>query len=241
MKNSIKILMILIISCFSSISAGSELVWQLEHIEPDIKIYLQSNNDTSTIKTFKGEAIVNAPIDSILSVFSDVNACSDWFHHCEDAMVIKEISTTERYHYLVNTVPFPADNRDFIFHSKIFRNPLNHSVTITMNTAPDYCQNKSSNVCKVINNNSNHIRVRRARGSYLLEPQANNSTKVTWTQYTDPEGYLPNWLVNMMLKNVPLKALKGLQKKAREEKYLHAKFNYGSADLSDLARLAHKK
>ena len=236
MNNIVKILIILM-SFWGVIALANESGWQLEHVDQDIKIYLK--NTQSDIKSFRGEAVVNASIDSILSVFSDIDACPEWFHYCQDPMVINEVSTTERYHYLVNTVPFPANNRDFIFHSKVFRNPLTNTVIITMVSTPDYCENNTAEACQAINN-SEHVRVRNARGYYLLEPQGNKTTRVTWTQFTDPAGHLPSWLVNLMLKNVPLKALQGLQKKTQEEKYLHSKFNFGSPALSDLAKLERK-
>ena len=239
MKLSIKIFSILIIYCFFSVASGAHSSWQLEYDEHDIKIYLQQNNHSS-IKTFKGIATIHAPVDSILSVFADVDACSDWFHYCKDALVIDEVSSTERYHYFVNTVPFPAQNRDFILHSKIHKNPNTGKVIINMTAEPDYCQGKSDRICEKINE-ADHVRVRNAYGIYLLEPLANQKTRLTWTQFTDPSGHLPNWLVNMMLKNVPLTALHGLQKKSREEKYLHAKYNYGTTDLSDVAKVDHKK
>lgn len=88
--------------CFS---AGHAQAWQLEHVEQDIKIYLQNNS--SSIKTFKGEAIINAPVDSILNVFSDVKACPVWFHHCKDPLVINYVSDAERFHLGLKPRGFP--------------------------------------------------------------------------------------------------------------------------------------
>jgi hypothetical protein len=68
-------------SIWLGIASANEGSWQFEHDDQDIKIYLQ--NTQSDIKTFKGETVVNASIDSILNVFSDVDACPDWFHHCK--------------------------------------------------------------------------------------------------------------------------------------------------------------
>ena len=71
-----------------------------------------------------------------------------------------------------------------------------------------------------------HIRVRDALGSYLLEPVADNRTRVTWQMYVDPAGALPAWLVNSMLTDLPYRSLKNFRELVRQPPYSLAYFKY---------------
>ena len=55
------------------------------------------------------------------------------------------------------------------------------------------------------------VRVNRLQGRYLLTPKGPNQTEIVWEQHTEPGGYLPAWLVNQLLRNIPLQSLKNLR------------------------------
>ena len=188
-----------------------------------IKVYIYKSK-RSDFATFKAITYINASIDSILAVILDLKSSTEWIDACEKALLIKKFSFTEQYHYQEFAVPFPFSNRDFILHSTMQHNPLTRAVTITMSSAPDYCNDKQSAQCTKVNQ-SGLVRVNKSIGTFKLEPD-DKGTKITWIQHTDPAGNMPAWLVNQLVKYTPYESFINLAEIVKEEQYKFARLIY---------------
>lgn len=244
MKTSIQLILLILAIIFSgevfAEKFDQQQNWTLKKDEDGIQIYLNVHQEhEAKLKAFKGVARINASLDSVMAVIFDLEACTDWLKDCADPVLINDVSFTERYHYQVQELPFPTQNRDVILHSIVTQNPVTKTVTIEMEAAPDYCNNKTSAICQNIND-SPYVRVRHLHGTYILEPQLDGSTRITWKQHTDPGGMLPNWLINQLVQNIPFFGLKGLIAKVREEKYQLARLVYNPSGIA-IAFNEHKK
>ena len=205
---------------FTSIVASSEYDWKMVRDEDGIQVYLKSFW-ADDIKSFRGIIQINSSVDSLLAVILDIDACSEWVHHCIKPLLLAQISFSESYHYQVHKLPFPAINREFIFHSKVTRSPKTGSVSIQMNVEPKFCED-NAHLCLLIPE-THLVRVKHSHGHYLLEPIDKNKTRVTWTQHTNPGGNLPIWLINSLVKKMPYLTLQGLRKKVFDKKYQQSK------------------
>ena len=204
-----------------TLSHGVEKFIELD--KDGIKVYVFSP-DNSSIASFKAVTHINASIDSILAVMIDNKNYIEWVHACNKSLVIKDVSFNKRYHYQSIAVPFPFKNREFIFRSIIKHDRVNKTATVVMSLVPDYCKNNQSEQCKKINQ-SDLVRVRRSIGTYKLVSD-NHGTKITWVQYTEPGGKLPNWLVNQFVKEIPYQTLKSLTKLVKQDQYKFSKLIY---------------
>ena len=190
-----------------------------------IQVYLFGKNSPN-IASFKAVTHIEASMDSVLAVMFDNKNCQEWIHECQDAFIVNNVSFNERYHYQSLKVPFPFKNRDFIFRSIMKQDVENKSVTILMFSAADYCHQNQSQQCQKLNQ-SDLVRVERSIGMYQLKTEG-NGTKISWVQYTDPAGNLPNWLVNQFVVSTPYHTFKNLANKVKEDKYKYAKLIYDS-------------
>lgn len=221
MRTQFKLILLFVILLFTcEIFANSQYDWKMVRDEDGIQVYLKEFW-ADPIKSFRGISLINSSVDSLLAVIVDINACTDWVHRCKNPLLLFRKSFSENYHYQVHQLPFPAHNREFIFHSKITRSSQTGAVRIQMKTIPNFCQNDIK-ACSLIPRSS-LVRVKHSHGYYLLEPVAKNITRVTWTHHTDPEGHLPLWLVNQLIKDMPYRTLQGLRKKVLNHKYQKAK------------------
>lgn len=202
------------------VSAHSDYDWKMVRDEDGIQIYLKSFW-ADDVKSFRGIIHINSSVDSLLAVILDIDACTDWIHRCKKPLLLSKISFSETYHYQVHQLPFPAQNREFIFHSKVSRSPKTGSVNIHMKAVPEFCQHNHKQ-CSLIPNAS-LIRVKHSHGHYQLDPIGKNITRVIWTHHTDPEGHLPTWLINSLVKEMPFRTLQGLRKKVLNHKYQKAR------------------
>jgi len=207
-------------SLVTKVAADSEYDWKMVRDEDGIQVYLKSIW-ADDIKSFRGTTLVNSSLDSLLAIILDISACTNWIYHCKDPLLLSKVSFSENYHYQVHQLPFPAQNREFIFHSKMEHSPDTGTVHIHIKAVPGFCQEHSQH-CTLIPKTS-LIRVKHSHGHYLLEPTSNHSTRVTWTHHTDPGGHLPRWLINSLIIEMPFRTLQGLRKEVLNEQYQKAR------------------
>lgn len=205
---------------FSSHTLSSEYDWELVKNEQGITVYLQEYW-ADDIKSFKGVVQINSSLDSLLAVILDVPACADWVHHCIQPRLLVRKSFSECYHYQIHKLPFPAQNREFIFHSKIRHSIQTGAVMIQTKAVPNFCTS-NSNLCSPAASTS-LVRIKHSHGHYLLEPLDDGVTRVTWTHHTNPGGNLPGWFINHLIQEMPYRTLQGLRKIVLEDKYQKAR------------------
>lgn len=222
MRMQFKLILLLFTFFFltQGIVAFSEYDWHLIRDEDNIQVYLKKFW-ADDVKSFKGVVEIQSSLDSLLAVIIDVEACSDWIHHCANPAILLRKAFLESYHYQVHKLPFPALNREFILHSKVTRIPETGTVLIQIKAVPEFC-NETIKQCTMIEDQP-MVRVEHSHGQYLLEPLPDNTTRVTWEHHTNPGGFLPNWLINRLIREVPFRTLQGLRKKVFEDKYQKAR------------------
>ena len=181
-----------------------------------IKVYFYGH-DNVEFGTFKAVAHIDSTLDSVLAVMFDHQACQDWIYACKDSRLLKEISFNERYHYQILDIPFPFKDREFIFHSKLMQDPDSNTITIRTIIASDDCQDGNFYLCDHPKENG-HVKVNVSVGIIKLEADE-KGVLFTWIQHTNPEGYLPGWLVNRFIEQTPYQTLKGLRIKVKERPY----------------------
>lgn len=221
MTMPIKLLLLFMVFFLSQgIAAHFEYDWHLVREEDGIQVYLKKFLDDD-VKSFKGVVDIPSSVDSLLAVIIDVEACPDWIHHCTNPTLLLRKAFLEIYHYQIHKLPFPALNREFILHSKVTRSPETGAVLIQINAVPEFCSEKIKPCTQL--SDRQMVRVEHSHGHYLLEPLDKKNTRVTWTHHTNPGGYLPTWLINRLIREVPFRTLQGLRKKVCEEKYQKAR------------------
>lgn len=199
--------------------------WRLVKDEDGIQVYLRERSD-SQIQEYKGISIMQTSADSILAVFNDIDVCPIWFHQCENPLMIHRVSFLEHYGYQVSNFPFPASDRDLIANVRFDEDPNTKIFTIRLQAAPDYCDQRQTEVCKKVRA-MNKIRITRSDGKCSIEPQQEGFVKVTWQHHVEPAGMLPDWLINALLVDIPYYTMQGLRNLVKQDPYRRAKLRYG--------------
>lgn len=184
--------------------------WEEQKQEGDITIYTRPHPESS-FKSFKATAIINTPINNVLAVMANPKSCMEWVLGCTVANAFDVNSFNDRYAYSVNDMPWPFKDRDYVLHIKTSNDPVTGKVFMHMNAT----DNK-----KPINDQYERVHV--AQTVYIFEATADNRTKMTWLQHTEPGGMLPGWLVNALIVDIPVQSLQALDKVAQLPKYQNA-------------------
>lgn len=185
--------------------------WTLAVEEQGIRIYTRDVAG-SGFKAYKGVTVIDAPLASVLGIFSNPKANREWLEGC---VSFEEIDRSSFYSYSVYQVwdlPWPAADRDFVVGVDIERveDGVFH---IRMQ---DQAGQKPEH--------PDRVRASMRSGYYRLTEVAPGKTEVIMSQHVEPNGSLPGWMVNSLVTETPYESLRNLQDLATRQKYSQATF-----------------
>lgn len=186
-----------LVICLTSSIAHAD-GWQKVAEENGIKSF-KKPVPGSKIVGFKGETIIDASIPRLLWVLTDNKYRTEWVHRLKSSRVLKRKSIYEAVIYQVFGLPFPISNRDYVYRARVFRRGESAVVNIKSEFSPQAPSPAG-------------VRAHLSHCEYLLEPRGPNKTFVKVEVHTDPRGWLPSWLVNMIQKKWPIQTLSGIKR-----------------------------
>ncbi|GGE67990.1 hypothetical protein GCM10011533_20420 [Streptosporangium jomthongense] len=190
----------------AALPAEDSEAWSLRKETGNIRIYTMDQSDSS-FQAFKAEALLDAPIESIMAVMVNPASCMEWLLNCTESYGVGKGSFHERYAYSVNDMPWPVTDRDYVLTIRTRGNEASGEVIMEMNATPGLRAE-----------NSSRIRVDRSDTFYRFIPEG-NKTRMIWLQHTDPNGALPGWLVNTLLIDIPVSSMQELERVADQDNY----------------------
>lgn len=188
--------------------------WQL--IKDDsvhkIKVYGREENKFN-YRTFKAEAIFNAPLDHVLQSQLDITNYPKWVWSAIEAKVLKKVADNELYYRLVSRTPL-IPNRDTIVHTKI--SPYTQtkpSIEINMDGVPDYYPPQAG-----------MVRVKVYKATIKLSPQG-DQTVMSYQGYIELGDDAPAWALNNYQKLAPHMSMLGLRRLLQSNQYKNKTFS----------------
>jgi hypothetical protein len=182
--------------------------WKLAKEGDGIQVFTRPVVDSDNDE-FLGITDVEAPIKVILEVYRDIPSFPQWFGFCRDIELFRRDTATHEIIYFVLATPWPVSDRDMVIdvvysvdleggESRIFMNALKEDL---------------------VPQQDKYVRMTKLIGECVLTRIDEDTTHVTYTVNSDPAGYIPAAISNMLSKNQPYDTLKGLKKMVRDDKY----------------------
>ena len=184
--------------------------WKLTTEEEGIKIYTSQIAD-SKVKAVKVECELNATQSQLVAVLMDVNKTDEWIYHTKSCRLIKQVSPSELYYYSEVSLPWPAENRDFVAHLTVSQNPVTKVVVINAPSAAGVVPEKKG-----------IVRIANSTGKWIITPHGPAHVKIEYTLHADPGGNIPAWIVNMFVTDGPLQIFKKLKIQVQKPAYKNA-------------------
>jgi hypothetical protein len=178
--------------------------WEQVNKEDGVTVYSKSVKGSDLV-AFKGETIIEQPLEKILAVLMDNDRRTEWVARLAKSEVLEEVSTFEYVIYQHFSLPLILSDRDYVYRGKATRDE-DGLVTLAMTSC------KHSESPKTVGVRANLI-----NSSYRLSPEGDDKTRVEVEIHTDPKGMLPTWLVNMIQKSWPSKTLNGIRAQLEKE------------------------
>lgn len=184
--------------------------WQTIRNEDGIWLYSREV-EGSDIVEFKAETTINARIEVIGEVLRDVEANPEWVADCSFSEIISKKDANNFTFYLVQDLPWPADDRDVVLNTKTAIDYASGSIDVYLNAV-------NTNQKK----NDDYVRMKNVSASYKLQYTDRQHTKVIYRIYADPGGNLAASLVNSFSAALPIETLLGLRRMVKKDKYIQA-------------------
>lgn len=170
--------------------------WALAKEQNGVKISTR-HIDESSIKAFRGQTQINAPIKDILDYMEVVASIPDWMADVKAISQIEHTGNVKIQHVLTD-MPWPVRDRDGIYKLTLEReSPLRAKIEI--DAIPDY-----------LPITDNVVRIELAHGYWLFE-EKEGKTLVIYEMHVDPSGRLPSWIVNSAIVRAPYSTLLNLK------------------------------
>jgi hypothetical protein len=165
--------------------------------------------DGSKLKEFRGRGTIEAPLASILAVFSDVDHAVEWMDSCRASSVVEDGGDRDKVVYNRTRARWPVWDRDAVLGNHVYFDAAEGRVRLEFSTVTDDKMPPQKGV----------VRMPYLRGHWYLWPETATRTRVEYQVHANPGGALPEWLVNYVSRELPRKTITGLDAQVKRRQY----------------------
>jgi hypothetical protein len=200
--------------------------WEKISESNEITTYRGRKVDGGVI-TFRGETVIPAPIIKVAAVLNDVNLRKKWVAGLKESHVIQARSSLDRIEYNRMSVPWPFEDRDFVYHVRVSVSQKPPGISIEMKSIEDPREPKVSGV----------VRGKIIQSRYIMIESGDREKKthVNVEMAVDPSGVIPTWVVNLTQRQWPESTLSKMKQYSVQEDLVVPK------EIQDYFSLQEKK
>lgn len=213
------LLLLLLLSVTSQVMAGDDAMdqeeWKLVTDRDGIKVYM-AHHDDARIKTFRGVSIL--PMEDFKSIgafMDDYDFVASWLHMVSEIKDLGRASPFDRQVYITTRLPWPVSDRDTPLWVGLTQDPDTHAVRIPFHHLDGRLPEKDA-----------FVRIPNMEGFFLWTPLEPGKVEFTFQVVLDPGGYIPAWLANLILRDIPYFSIKRLRRVINLERYQGVQHGY---------------
>lgn len=173
--------------------------WELGKDDDGIIVYTADSKD-SKFKQLKADTVMNHPIELFKKIMNDPSSYVNWMDGVVKSNLIKRVNDNKEYTYIVQGVPV-VSNRHAVL--EVLKSGDDNSFRLDVEYTPD--------AKTLMPKNDSYVALGALKGYYKFSKVDDNHTKIEMFAHADPGGYIPSWIVNLMIVNTPYKTLKSLE------------------------------
>lgn len=173
--------------------------WTLEKNKDKIQIYTRSLKGYD-IKEYKAVMELKQNPEAVWDLLMDFNNYKNWIPNTTESKLLKKISDTEFYIYMVKDIPWPFDNRDIVFHLKFIKQS-NGDFILKVTGKPDFIPQKEG-----------FVRVPKHIGCWTITKKEKGMIQVQHQAIAKPGGSVPAWMANKGVVDIPFETFEKMKK-----------------------------
>jgi len=173
--------------------------WVFVKEKEGIKLYTRKDVNNS-VKSFKGEVYIHAPVEKVYSLITNVKNFDNWDDDITELRVLLNEKDKHIQYYLVYDVSWPVADRDLVVDAIITTDTLTGIITV-----------EGKPLHNVIPENPNLVRIKKYWQKWTIIPKQPGIIHLILEGSVDPGGNVPAWLSNMVITDTPLKSIRSIQ------------------------------
>lgn len=167
------------------------------------------------IKAIKAVTNLDISIETLLTVLSDAELVPEWIPVIGKAVLLQETDPDGvSLMYMVTSFPWPVRSRDTVVQTVIEYDKSANTVYM-----------ESSGISGYMDKTAGKIRIPATFTRWKISPLDSGELHVELITHSDPGGWFPKWLVNMIMSRTPKQMFAKLQKIVGEERERNRPFD----------------
>jgi len=175
--------------------------WEYVGVIDGVKVWRREVPDSSLL-AFKGELVADVHIAKLIPVFIDRNQRKHWVDRFADTRELEKLNPLNETYWIKFKLPPGLSDRDYVLRADGQADAANGVFTARIKSV-EHAKAPVNDCCVRAELRGTYYRFEALRGS----PE---KTKLVVEVMTDPKGWLPSWVVNLIQKSWPSKTLNGL-------------------------------
>jgi hypothetical protein len=169
-----------------------------------------SKVEGSQVIAFRGEGIIDAPLEKVASIIIDTTRATEWVDSLVSSKVVRNVSPVEFIEYDHAGIPFPftavMSDRDFVSCVTVESDPKTRRLTVNYNPAED---SLAPPIKKCVRGVMTCV--------FKMVPMTlDDETYVEAEVHCDPKGGVPKWLVNFFQQGWPQTTFENLRRQVKK-------------------------
>lgn len=169
--------------------------WTFKYEKTGVKVFTRKD-ETSGITELKLQTQAKASLHSVVALSLDFAKIPEWSYRAKEVYIVKKISETDVFFYLLTQFPAPFSDRDAVSHRVTRQDPVSKQVISTVEAVPEMVPEKEG-----------VIRIKTLKAKWFFTPLENGIVAIEYQLHTDPGGNIPQFLINMGADNGPVKSM----------------------------------
>lgn len=211
---SMTVFFLLLLTGFTNAQPPEDMGWELKRDKGGIQVFMREVQD-SKIKELKFTTEIEASLNAIGAILTDVEGFDNWVYASVTSETIKKISDTEVYYYTEIDFPWPLSNRDLVLHSVFWQDEKTHAIH-SNTTSVHWMEPEKEDI----------VRITKAELRWSFTPIGNGKIRIDYYLNSDPGGNIPAWMVNFAADQGPLQTMIKFKEEIGKEKYRNAKLAF---------------
>lgn len=176
---------------------GLENNWKYIKEVNGIKVFHRKNGQ---LKDVKLETTFSCKLSTLVEAVTNVEYFSLWIYSLKSVKIIKEHSDGKKELYSIIKMPWPIENRDIVSISKVYQDPTTKEVFLS-----------DISHWKGVPLNEKYIRIKDYYVKWKFTP-IKYGVYGEYIIHADPEGDIPNSVINLLVDEGPVKSITALKK-----------------------------
>lgn len=189
--------------------------WRLVTDRDGIQVFM-AHGDDSRIKTFRG--VTNLELDDFMALgpqIDDYEFIASWMHMVSSIEEVGRRDPMNRDLYVTTRLPWPVNDRDAPLRLEMWQSEADHSLIVRYYYEDDF-----------IPVSEDYVRMPEMRGQITFEPLTPPVVRMTFEVVVDPGGYIPAWLANMILRDIPFFSMRRYRRVVNDDRFKGIEHDY---------------